>query len=87
MTIWNSNKGLGSEDSHKESTYGEESDDECKLKKDSSLSSTSVEQIQNLIANVIKVKLKANSLKNSLVYKTLYKDDFICHITVSHLSF
>jgi len=42
-----SNKGPSGGDSNKKSNHGEEFDDECKLKKDSSLRSMSVKQIQN----------------------------------------
>jgi len=40
-----SNKGSGAEDSDKESNHSEESDNECKAKKDCSLGLMSIEQI------------------------------------------
>jgi len=47
-----SNKGSDT-NSDKESNNYEESDDECTVKKDRSLDSMFVEQIQNLIANAV----------------------------------
>ena len=49
-----SNKGLDGEDSCKESNHNEQSDNECKLKKESSLSSMSAERIESLIAEAVK---------------------------------
>ena len=68
-----SNKGLGAEDSNKESNHIEESDDEHKARKDSSLGSMSVEQIQSLIANAVKTQLGGGSHKTHLYTKPYTK--------------
>ena len=49
-----SNRGSGADDSDKESNHSEESDNEHRARKDCSLGSMSVEQIQSLIANAVK---------------------------------
>ena len=49
-----SSKGSDGEESDKESNRNEDSDDERMKKKESSLASMSVEQIQSLIANAVK---------------------------------
>jgi len=51
-----SNKGSNGEDSDKEFNRAEESDDERKGRKDRSLGSMFVEQIQSLIANEVKAQ-------------------------------
>jgi len=61
-----SSKGSGAEYSDKESNHSEESDDKRKAKKDHSLGSMFVEQIQNLIANVVKAQLEGGSHKTHL---------------------
>jgi len=52
-----SNKGSSTEDSDKESNHSEESNDEHNARKDRSVGSMSVEQIQSLIADAVKVQL------------------------------
>jgi len=54
-------KGSDEEDSDKESNHNKEFDDECKEKKDPSLGSMPIEQIQSLIANAIKAQLRGGS--------------------------
>ena len=68
-----SNKGSGAEDSDKESHCSEESDNDRKAKKDCSLGSTSVEQIQSLIANAVKAQLGEGSHKTHLYTKPYTK--------------
>ena len=68
-----SNKGSGAEDSDKESHHSEESDNDRKAKKDCSLSSMSVEQIQSLIANAVKAQLGGGSHKTHLYTKPYTK--------------
>jgi len=70
-----SNKGSCAKDSDKESRHSEESDNDSKAKKDCSLGSMSVEQIQILIANAIKAQLGVGCSQDPLVHKTLYKED------------
>jgi len=67
-----SNKCSSAEDSDKESNHNEQSDDERKGKKDHFLGSTSIEEIQNLIANAVKAQLEEGSCKMHL-YKALYE--------------
>ena len=52
-----SNNGSQSKDSGKESNHSEDSDEEHKSKKDSSLHWLSIEQIQSLVADAVKLKL------------------------------
>ena len=68
-----SNKDSDEEDSDKESNRAEESDDERKARKDRSLGSMSVEQIQNLIANAVKAQLGEGSRKTNLYTKPYTK--------------
>jgi len=68
-----SNKDSDEEDPDKESNRAEESDDERKVRKDRSLGSMSVEQIQSLIANVIKAQLGGVSHKTHLYTKPYTK--------------
>ena len=68
-----SNKGSGAEDSDKESSHSEEYDDERKARKDRSLGSMSVEQIQSLIANAVKAQLGGGSHKTHLYTKPYTK--------------
>jgi len=56
-----SNKGSSSEDSGKESNRSKESDDEPNPKNDSTLNSMSIEQIQNLMADAVKIHLEGGS--------------------------
>ena len=48
------NKGSRSKESHKESNHNKYSNKEHKLKKDSSLRSLSIDQIQSLVADAVK---------------------------------
>jgi len=74
-----SRKGLGTKDSDKESIHSEECDDKCKAKKDRFISLMSVEQIQNLIANVVKAQLGGGSHKTPLYTKPYTKRiDALC---------
>jgi len=57
------NKGSRSKESNKELNHSEYSNKEHKLKKDSSLRSLSIEQIQSLVANAVKFQLGEGSLK------------------------
>jgi len=68
-----SNKGSSAEDSDKESHRSEESDNDHKAKKDCSLGSMSVEQIQSLIANAVKAQLGGESYKTHLYTKPYTK--------------
>jgi len=68
-----SNKGSGAEDSNKESYHSEESDNDRKAKKDYSLGSMSVEQIQSFRANVINAQLGGGSHKTHLYTKPYTK--------------
>jgi len=68
-----SNKGSGAEDSDKESHHSEESNNDRKAKKDCSLGSMSVEQIQSLIANAVKAQLGEGSHKTHLYTKPYTK--------------
>jgi len=68
-----SNKGLGAADSDKESHHNEESDNDHKAKKDCSLGSMSVENIQSLIANAVKAQLGGGSHKTHLYTKPYTK--------------
>jgi len=61
-----SNKGSDEEDSDKESNRAKESDDECKVRKNCSLGSISIEQIQSLIADAVKDQLGRGSHKTHL---------------------
>jgi len=56
-----------------ESNRAEESNDERKARKDRSLGSMSVEQIQNLIANAVKAQLGEGSRKTHLYTKPYTK--------------
>jgi len=74
-----SNKCSDAEDSDKESNHSEESDGEYKAKKDRSLGSMSVEQIQRLIANAVKAQLGGGSHKTHLYTKPYTKrNDALC---------
>ena len=64
-------KGSDSEDSNEESNHKKESDNECKLKNNSSLSPMLAEQIQKLVANAVKAHLGGDSHKTHL-YKKPY---------------
>jgi len=68
-----SNKGSGAEDSGKESHHSEDSDNNRKSKKGCSLGSMSVEQIQSLVANAVKVQLGGGSHKTTLYTKPYTK--------------
>jgi len=68
-----SNKDSDEEDSNKESNHTEESDDERKARKDCSLGSMSVEQIQSLIANAVKAQLGEGPHKTHLYTKPYTK--------------
>jgi len=57
------NKGSQSKQFDKESNYSEDSDNEHKIKKGSSLCSLSIEQIQSLVANAVKFQLGEGSFK------------------------
>jgi len=63
---WSLQKRSGGEDSGKESNHNNEFDDECKPKRNSSLSLISVEQIQSLIADVVNAQLGGDSCKTHL---------------------
>jgi len=65
------NKGSSDQDSNKEFNHKKESDDKCKPKNDLTSNSMSVEQIQNLIADVVKAHLGEDSHKSHL-YKKPY---------------
>ena len=67
------NKCSGAEDSGKGSNHNEQSNDERKAKKDHSLGSMSMEQIQNLIANLVKAQLGEGSCKTHLYMKRYTK--------------
>jgi len=58
-----SNKSSQSEESNKESNHSKEFDIEHKSKKDSSLRSLSIKQIQSLITVVVKLQLGKGSYK------------------------
>ena len=66
-------KGSGIEDSDKESNQRDESKEKYRAKKDHSLGSMSVEHIQNLITNAIKVQLEGGSDKTHLYTKSYTK--------------
>jgi len=68
-----SNRGSGADDSDKESNHSEESDEERKARKDRTLGSMSVKQIQSLIANVVKAQLRGGSHKSHLYTKPYMK--------------
>ena len=67
------NKDSGDEDSDNEPNRNKEFDDGCMPKKDSALDSMSVEQIQSLIANVVKAQLSGGSRKTNLYTKPCTK--------------
>jgi len=74
-----SNKGLGAEDSDKVSNHNVKFDNERNAKKDRSLCSKYVEQIQNLIANAVKAQLGGRSHKTHLYTKPYTKRiDALC---------
>jgi len=68
-----SNKCSDAEDSDDVSNHNEKSENERKSKKDHSLGSMSVEQIQSLIANAVKAQLGEESCKTHLYTKPYTK--------------
>ena len=68
-----SSKGSDGEESDKESNRSKDSDDEHMKKKESSLCSMSIEQIQSLIANAVKAQLGGRTHKTHLYTKPYTK--------------
>jgi len=68
-----SNQGSSIEDSDKESNHNVEYDNERRARKDHSLGSISVEQIQSLTVNAVKAQLGGGSHKTHLYTKPYTK--------------
>jgi len=68
-----SNKGSSDEDSGKESNRDEDSNDGCVLKRGSMLDLMSIEQIQSVIATIVKAQLREGNCKTNLYTKAYTK--------------
>ena len=68
-----SDKGSNEEDSNKESNHDKEFENDRKARKDCSLGSMYVEQIQSLIANVVMAQFRGGSHKTYLYTKPYMK--------------
>jgi len=82
------NKGSDGQESQKESIHSEDSDDDCTKRKESSLGSVSIEQIQSLIVYVVKAQSGGGFHKTHLYTKPIQKGltSFVCLTVTSPLS-